>query len=149
MVLFCFVLQVINEALRCGNIVKFLHRKALKDVRFKGTCHVMSYPVFLQNKCHNLLLYRSIETTGTTHACMLADDYLTNKLNSSLFLCRLSYSIRLEGLACFQCRPSRHISAWKCLALSSLEMGGTFYNTRSINRSISINNSVKIARLFF
>jgi hypothetical protein len=28
--------QVINEALRCGNIVKFVHRKALKDVRYKG-----------------------------------------------------------------------------------------------------------------
>ncbi|XP_077252078.1 cytochrome P450, family 724, subfamily A, polypeptide 1 [Tasmannia lanceolata] len=28
--------NVINEALRCGNIVKFVHRKALKDVRFKG-----------------------------------------------------------------------------------------------------------------
>ncbi|XP_062185038.1 cytochrome P450 724B1 [Phragmites australis] len=27
--------QVINEALRCGNIVKFVHRKALKDVRYK------------------------------------------------------------------------------------------------------------------
>jgi len=29
-------LQVINEALRCGNIVKFVHRKALKDVKYKG-----------------------------------------------------------------------------------------------------------------
>ncbi|XP_058102038.1 cytochrome P450 724B1 [Magnolia sinica] len=28
--------NVINEALRCGNIVKFVHRKALKDVQFKG-----------------------------------------------------------------------------------------------------------------
>ncbi|OVA17629.1 Cytochrome P450 [Macleaya cordata] len=27
---------VINEALRCGNVVKFVHRKALKDVNFKG-----------------------------------------------------------------------------------------------------------------
>ncbi|PWZ38935.1 Cytochrome P450 724B1 [Zea mays] len=27
--------QVINEALRCGNIVKFVHRKALKDVKYK------------------------------------------------------------------------------------------------------------------
>ncbi|CAL5016455.1 unnamed protein product [Urochloa decumbens] len=27
--------HVINEALRCGNIVKFVHRKALKDVRYK------------------------------------------------------------------------------------------------------------------
>ncbi|KAK3142333.1 hypothetical protein QOZ80_4BG0345220 [Eleusine coracana subsp. coracana] len=27
--------QVINETLRCGNIVKFVHRKALKDVRYK------------------------------------------------------------------------------------------------------------------
>jgi len=30
------LLQVINEALRCGNIVKFVHRKALKDVKYKG-----------------------------------------------------------------------------------------------------------------
>jgi hypothetical protein len=30
------MLQVINETLRCGNIVKFLHRKALKDVKYKG-----------------------------------------------------------------------------------------------------------------
>ncbi|CAD6250527.1 unnamed protein product [Miscanthus lutarioriparius] len=27
--------RVINETLRCGNIVKFVHRKALKDVRYK------------------------------------------------------------------------------------------------------------------
>jgi hypothetical protein len=32
----CRLLQVINEALRCSNIVKFVHRKALKDVRYKG-----------------------------------------------------------------------------------------------------------------
>ncbi|OWM81543.1 hypothetical protein CDL15_Pgr007584 [Punica granatum] len=31
-----FTQKVMNEALRCGNIVKFVHRKALKDVRFKG-----------------------------------------------------------------------------------------------------------------
>ncbi|KAL5718002.1 hypothetical protein ACHQM5_010948 [Ranunculus cassubicifolius] len=31
-----FTQNVITEALRCGNIVKFLHRKALKDVNFKG-----------------------------------------------------------------------------------------------------------------
>ncbi|KAG6394627.1 hypothetical protein SASPL_145216 [Salvia splendens] len=28
-------LRVISEALRCGNLVKFVHRKALKDVQFK------------------------------------------------------------------------------------------------------------------
>ncbi|KAK3004435.1 hypothetical protein RJ639_020046 [Escallonia herrerae] len=32
--------QVINEALRYGNIVKFVHRKALKDVKFKGTIYL-------------------------------------------------------------------------------------------------------------
>lgn len=32
----CFFVKVINETLRLGNIVKFLHRKALKDVQFKG-----------------------------------------------------------------------------------------------------------------
>ncbi|XP_043703932.1 cytochrome P450 724B1-like [Telopea speciosissima] len=31
-----FTQNVINEALRCGNIVKFVHRKAIKDVNFKG-----------------------------------------------------------------------------------------------------------------
>ncbi|KAF8414302.1 hypothetical protein HHK36_002304 [Tetracentron sinense] len=30
-----FTQNVISEALRCGNIVKFVHRQALKDVRFK------------------------------------------------------------------------------------------------------------------
>ncbi|KAK4417831.1 cytochrome [Sesamum alatum] len=30
-----FTSHVINEALRCGNLVKFVHRKALKDVKFK------------------------------------------------------------------------------------------------------------------
>ncbi|KAF7844520.1 cytochrome P450 724B1 [Senna tora] len=30
-----FTLGVINEALRCGNVVKFLHRKAIQDVKFK------------------------------------------------------------------------------------------------------------------
>lgn len=36
---FCFVfclMKVINETLRLGNVVRFLHRKALKDVRYKG-----------------------------------------------------------------------------------------------------------------
>ncbi|XP_022759838.1 cytochrome P450 724B1-like [Durio zibethinus] len=31
-----FTQNVINEALRYGNIVKFVHRKALKDIKFKG-----------------------------------------------------------------------------------------------------------------
>ncbi|CAN1315959.1 Cytochrome P450 724B1 [Linum perenne] len=30
-----FTHNVINEALRCGNVVKFVHREALKDVKFK------------------------------------------------------------------------------------------------------------------
>ncbi|KAH7841926.1 hypothetical protein Vadar_013176 [Vaccinium darrowii] len=29
-------LKVISEALRCGNVAKFVHRKALQDVEFKG-----------------------------------------------------------------------------------------------------------------
>ncbi|KAH1198477.1 Cytochrome P450 724B1 [Glycine max] len=29
-------LKVIYEAVRCGNVVKFLHRKAIQDVKFKG-----------------------------------------------------------------------------------------------------------------
>ncbi|CAA0824523.1 cytochrome P450- family 724- subfamily A-polypeptide 1 [Striga hermonthica] len=31
-----FTSHVLNEALRCGNLVKFVHRKALEDVKFKG-----------------------------------------------------------------------------------------------------------------
>lgn len=31
-----FLRQVISEALRYGNIVKFVHRKAIKDVKFRG-----------------------------------------------------------------------------------------------------------------
>ncbi|XP_050204654.1 cytochrome P450 724B1 isoform X2 [Mercurialis annua] len=31
-----FTQNVINEALRYGNVVKFVHRKALKDVKFRG-----------------------------------------------------------------------------------------------------------------
>ncbi|XP_075477487.1 cytochrome P450 724B1-like isoform X1 [Primulina tabacum] len=31
-----FTQCVMNEALRCGNIVKFVHRKAIKDVKFRG-----------------------------------------------------------------------------------------------------------------
>lgn len=29
-------IQVIHEAMRCGNVVKMVHRKAVKDVIFKG-----------------------------------------------------------------------------------------------------------------
>ncbi|MGV7411883.1 cytochrome P450, partial [Mycobacterium kansasii] len=41
--------HVIYEALRCGNLVKFVHRKAIQDVNFKGYhipagCQVL--PVF-------------------------------------------------------------------------------------------------------
>ncbi|XP_058114780.1 cytochrome P450 724B1-like isoform X4 [Magnolia sinica] len=46
-------LRVINEALRCGNIVKFVHRKALKDVRFKDysiPCGWKVLPVFSANQ---------------------------------------------------------------------------------------------------
>ncbi|KAL5572828.1 hypothetical protein UlMin_022425 [Ulmus minor] len=31
-----FTFHVIREAMRCGNVVKFVHRKALQDVKFKG-----------------------------------------------------------------------------------------------------------------
>nr|AIF74908.1 CYP450 [Gentiana rigescens] len=31
-----FTLKVINETLRCGNVTKYVYRKALKDVRYKG-----------------------------------------------------------------------------------------------------------------
>ncbi|KAG6527267.1 hypothetical protein ZIOFF_009364 [Zingiber officinale] len=44
-----FTQNVINETLRCGNIVKFVHRKALKDVRYKDyfiPCGWKVLPVF-------------------------------------------------------------------------------------------------------
>ncbi|XP_074555903.1 cytochrome P450 724B1-like [Curcuma longa] len=44
-----FTQHVINETLRCGNIVKFVHRKALKDVRYKDyliPCGWKVLPVF-------------------------------------------------------------------------------------------------------
>ncbi|KAK4346242.1 hypothetical protein RND71_032581 [Anisodus tanguticus] len=31
-----FTIMVINETVRCGNLVKFVHREAIKDVEFKG-----------------------------------------------------------------------------------------------------------------
>ncbi|GAB4848050.1 hypothetical protein Ancab_002711 [Ancistrocladus abbreviatus] len=31
-----FTSNVISEALRCGNVVKFVHRQAIHDVKFKG-----------------------------------------------------------------------------------------------------------------
>ncbi|KAL5998261.1 hypothetical protein ACLOJK_009199 [Asimina triloba] len=40
-----FTQKVINEALRCGNIVKFVHRKALKDVQFKGNVAIAGYVI--------------------------------------------------------------------------------------------------------
>lgn len=30
------LMKVINETLRVGNVVRFLHRKTIKDVRYKG-----------------------------------------------------------------------------------------------------------------
>lgn len=32
---FVFV-KVVNETLRLGNVVRFIHRKAIKDVHYKG-----------------------------------------------------------------------------------------------------------------
>lgn len=31
--------KVINETLRFGNVVRFMHRKAIKDVKYKGMWH--------------------------------------------------------------------------------------------------------------
>lgn len=48
----CLV-KVISETLRLGNVVRFLHRKALKDVRYRGrTSHIKL--VFSMNDCRNL-----------------------------------------------------------------------------------------------
>uniref|UniRef100_A0A7N0TTY6 Cytochrome P450 724B1 n=1 Tax=Kalanchoe fedtschenkoi TaxID=63787 RepID=A0A7N0TTY6_KALFE len=44
-----FTQKVINEALRCGNVVKFVHRKALKDIKFRDfiiPCGWKVLPVF-------------------------------------------------------------------------------------------------------
>lgn len=38
----CVGVKVINETLRLGNVVRFLHRKALKDVRYKGKLYVQN-----------------------------------------------------------------------------------------------------------
>lgn len=35
-----YLVKVINETLRLGNVVRFLHRKALKDVRYRGRTEV-------------------------------------------------------------------------------------------------------------
>lgn len=43
-------MKVINETLRLGNVVRFLHRKALKDVRYKGKLYVQT----LNNEIRNI-----------------------------------------------------------------------------------------------
>lgn len=35
-----FTQCLINEALRLGNVVKFVHRKAVKPIQFKGKMHL-------------------------------------------------------------------------------------------------------------
>lgn len=46
---------LINEALRLGNVVKFVHRKAIKPVRYKGI-----------NKCLRDLFYMSNHNNNHT-----------------------------------------------------------------------------------
>jgi steroid 22-alpha-hydroxylase len=46
-----FTQCVINETLRLGNVVRFLHRKALKDVRYKGKTLRTK---FLNNEIRNI-----------------------------------------------------------------------------------------------
>ncbi|CAL5191656.1 unnamed protein product [Lathyrus oleraceus] len=41
-----FTQNVINEAMRCGNVVKYLHRKATKDVKFKEFVIPAGWKVF-------------------------------------------------------------------------------------------------------
>ena len=53
---FCHV-KVINETLRLGNVVRFLHRKALKDVRYRGRIQVTFEWVFSLDFCQNLTLF--------------------------------------------------------------------------------------------
>jgi len=47
--LFHFV-KVVNETLRLGNVVRFLHRKAVKDVNYKGMFGVYTTSNFLGRK---------------------------------------------------------------------------------------------------
>ncbi|GJN27311.1 hypothetical protein PR202_gb15325 [Eleusine coracana subsp. coracana] len=62
--------QVINETLRCGNIVKFVHRKALKDVRYKEYLIPSGWkvlPVF--QRCS----FEPLASRKCTHSFSLAD----------------------------------------------------------------------------
>lgn len=61
-------LQVINEALRCGNVVKFVHRKALKDVKFRGKSSIKK----------NGVTYSSMHTLYTLHLQCVTIDLLIN-----------------------------------------------------------------------
>jgi len=45
--LFHFV-KVVNETLRLGNVVRFLHRKAVKDVSYKGMFGGYRISIFLK-----------------------------------------------------------------------------------------------------
>uniref|UniRef100_A0A7N0T7X2 Cytochrome P450 724B1 n=1 Tax=Kalanchoe fedtschenkoi TaxID=63787 RepID=A0A7N0T7X2_KALFE len=53
-----FTLKVMNEAMRCGNIVKYLHRRALQDIEFKGyfiPAGWQVFPVFTATHCDSSL----------------------------------------------------------------------------------------------
>lgn len=58
--LYIVLIKVINEALRYGNVVKFVHRKALKDVKFRGNIYMYNemYTHFTHNRSclHELFL---------------------------------------------------------------------------------------------
>jgi|APAra0007618257_1042622.scaffolds.fasta_scaffold04661_6 hypothetical protein len=51
LIFFLVCVKVINETLRLGNVVRFLHRKALKDVRYKGKTLRTK---FLNNEIRNI-----------------------------------------------------------------------------------------------
>lgn len=36
-------MKVVKETLRLGNVVKFLHRKAIQDIHYQGKVQVFAY----------------------------------------------------------------------------------------------------------
>lgn len=74
------LIKVISEALRYGNIVKFVHRKALKDVKFKGNIHMYEmyryYFTHNNHALHELFLVSNTFMICTEKKVLLFTDYL-------------------------------------------------------------------------
>ena len=57
-------MKVISETMRLGNVVRFLHRKALKDVRYKGNFVRLISNSFTTSYCLFLIDFASILIRG-------------------------------------------------------------------------------------